>query len=337
MGSGAWSTNTYSARATLRAVTGTPTFDYSTHTTTSVPHTKWKAHERLDPNGVKLRESRDSDDHPTSRAATVLFDVTGSMLDIPQDLQKKLPELLGLLLRKGYLEHPHVLFGAIGDATCDRVPFQIGQWEADNRMDDDLEHILLEGGGGGQMTESYELGLYFMARHTAMDCYEKRGEKGFLFLIGDEMAYPKVKAKEVRAVLGDEMGEDIPTSLIVAEAREKFHLYFILPKTASHGREPKVLASWRALLGQNVVELDDPNGVCETIALLIGLHEGIDLEDGVAHLKEVGVSGAIAKSVSTALAEVAASTSSGNGGAIVHAEGGTLGNLTTTSGNGRRL
>ena len=81
-------------------------------------------------------------------------------------LQRKLPQLLGLLLRKGYADDPQIMFGAIGDATCDRAPLQVGQFESDNRMDDDLGRILLEGGGGGQKTESYELAMYFMARHT---------------------------------------------------------------------------------------------------------------------------------------------------------------------------
>src|SRR5690606_17085408 len=107
-------------------------------------------HPKLDPHGVTVRESRDSADHPEALAIAVLFDVTGSMGNVPRTLQTKLPDLLGLLLRKGYVEHPHILFGAIGDATCDRAPLQIGQFEADNRMDDDLERILLEGGGGGQ-------------------------------------------------------------------------------------------------------------------------------------------------------------------------------------------
>ena len=95
------------------------------------------------------------------------------------------------------------MFGAIGDATCDRAPLQVGQFESDNRMDDDLSRILLEGGGGGQKTESYELAMYFMARHTATDCYDKRGKRGYLFMIGDEMAYPRVKRAEVAAVIGD--------------------------------------------------------------------------------------------------------------------------------------
>ena len=49
------------------------------------------------------------------------------------------------------------------------------------------------------MTESYELAMYFMARHTALDCHEKRGKRGYLFIIGDEMAYPQGQAARGRA------------------------------------------------------------------------------------------------------------------------------------------
>src|SRR5919202_6169799 len=149
MGSGLWSASVYDAAAAHRAATGAPAFAYFSHVARTRPRSAWTVHPRLDPKGVALRESRDSAEHPTSRAVTVLFDVTGSMHTIPRRLQQKLPELLGLLLRKGYLEHPQILFGAIGDATCDRVPLQLGQFESDNRMDEDLGRILLEGGGGG--------------------------------------------------------------------------------------------------------------------------------------------------------------------------------------------
>ena len=85
--------------------------------------------------GERIRESRDSDVHPTATSIAVMFDVTGSMGSIPVVLQKKLPELLGLLPRKAYVTDPQILFGAVGDATCDRVPSQVGQFESDNRMD----------------------------------------------------------------------------------------------------------------------------------------------------------------------------------------------------------
>ena len=50
-----------------------------------------------------------------------------------------------------------------------------------------------------------------------------------------------------------------------------------------------MLGFWRDLLGQNVIELDDLDAVCETIALTVGLgEEAIDLDGGLADLAEVG-------------------------------------------------
>jgi hypothetical protein len=282
MGSGAWSTNVYDAAASYRAATGASAFAYSDGGATST-------HDDLDPFGVTVRESRDSDEHPESLALAVLFDVTGSMGHVPRTLQAKLPGLLGLLMRKGYVEHPQILFGAVGDATCDRAPLQIGQFESDNRMDDDLGKILLEGGGGGQMTESYELAMYFMARHTAMDCLEKRGRRGYLFLIGDELAYPKVKKREIRKIVGDEAREDIAFAAIVAELKRKYDVYFIIPEGAHYSTDDRLAGFWRTHLGQNVIRLDDLDAVCETIALTVGLAEdAVDLEEGLDHLREVG-------------------------------------------------
>src|SRR5260221_2144263 len=189
MGSGRWSTDVYDAAVRYRAATRTGAFAY---TDTGATH----VHRDLHPYDVTVRESRDSAEHPRSLAIAVLFDVTGSMRNVPRTLQAKLPQLLGLLLRKGYADDPQIMFGAIGDATCDRAPLQVGQFESDNRMDDDLSRILLEGGGGGQKTESYELAMYFIARHTATDCYAKRGKRRYLFLIGDEMAYPPGQAAQ---------------------------------------------------------------------------------------------------------------------------------------------
>ncbi|MFB4315561.1 hypothetical protein [Actinomadura sp. 21ATH] len=282
MGSGHWSTNVYDAARSYRASTGASAFAYSDGGATAT-------HPDLDPKGVTVRESRDSDDHPESLAIAVLFDVTGSMRTVPRTLQTKLPDLLGLLLRKGYVEHPHIMFGAVGDATCDRAPLQVGQFEADNRMDDDLGKILLEGGGGGQMTESYELAMYFMARHTAIDCFEKRGKRGYLFMLGDELAYPKAKRREIEAIIGGGPAEDVPIGDLVRELQRMYDVYFIIPEGSYHAGDPKLRGFWQDLLGQNVLYLDDLDAVCETIALTIGLAEdAIDLEEGLGHLSEVG-------------------------------------------------
>jgi hypothetical protein len=298
MGSGRWSTDVYDAAARLRAATGASAFAHSDSGAAYV-------RPALDPYGVSVRESRDSSEHPQSLAIAVLFDVTGSMRGVPRTLQAKLPQLLGLVLRKGYVAHPQIMFGAIGDATCDRAPLQVGQFESDNRMDDDLGRILLEGGGGGQKTESYELALYFMARHTATDCFEKRGRRGYLFLIGDEMAYPRVKAREARAVIGGGLQQDLPLAALMAEVTRKWDTYYILPAGASYAGDTEVLDFWRGLLGQNVIELADLDAVCETIALTVGLGEdAVSLNDGLADLSDVG--SAAGPAVSRALASIGA-------------------------------
>jgi hypothetical protein len=280
MGSGYWSSDVYETAERLRG--GKSAFAYSDSGARTV-------HPGLDPFDVGRRESRDSDEHPQSLAIAVLFDVTGSMGGVPRTLQKKLPKLLGLLKDSRYVADPQIMFGAIGDATCDRAPLQVGQFESDNRMDADLERILLEGGGGGQKTESYELAMYFMSRHTATDCFEKRGKRGYLFIIGDEMPYPLVKPREVSGWIGDEIPQPIAIRNLVAHLTRRWDTYYILPEGAAHAGDGQVLGTWRGLLGQNVIELSDLDAVCETIALTVGLgEEAIDLDDGLADLQDVG-------------------------------------------------
>src|SRR3954467_14915938 len=159
MGGTRWSDDHYKERAKLRARAGKDAFEYD-HAIKQGEADR-KVHEKMNPRGVEVRESRDSEAHPESHAVGVLFDVTGSMQTVPRILQENLPRLMGLLLRKGYLDHPQILIGAVGDATCDVAPLQVGQFESGIEIEEDLGRLLLEGGGGSSITESYELALYF--------------------------------------------------------------------------------------------------------------------------------------------------------------------------------
>jgi hypothetical protein len=128
-----------------------------------------------------------------------------------------------------------------------------------------------------------------MTRHTALDSWEKRGRRGYLFIIGDEMAYGRVKPAQVHAVIGDRINEPLALKAILAELQQKFDVYFILPAAAGHGGDAQILGFWRKLLGQNVIALEDLDAVCETIALTVGLGEqAIDLAEGLDDLAEVG-------------------------------------------------
>ena len=265
----------------------------------------------MNPCGVRLRESRDSEAHPESSAVAVLFDVTGSMGRVPRILQENLCQLMGLLARKGYLAHPQILVGGIGDATCDRAPLQIGQFESGIEIDEDLAKLWLEGGGGGQRTESYELAMYFMARKTAIDCLEKARPAGIPVLIGDEMPYGYVKRKEVARVLGDQIEADIPVEAMVRELQERYDTYFILPNLTSYYNDPKIHGRWTGLLGQNAIRLEDPAAISELIAATIGLAEGaVDLDGLPRDLAEAGC-GHVADAVFRALTPVAEAGPSG--------------------------
>ncbi len=305
MGNGAWSDRTFAASAGARKRSGRSAFGYSDDVRRK-PVSQWKAHPTLDPKDLTVRESRDSSEHPNSTPIAVFFDVTGSMGTVPQQMQGELSKLHGLLQRKGYVDDPQIMFGAIGDADTDYVPLQVGQFESDNRMDEQLRSIFLEGNGGGQMSESYELAAYVMARHTATDAWEKRGKKGYLFVIGDEMGKPKIRARQLRDILGVKAREDVRSEDLWREVEERWEVFLILPRQTAHYDNPQVDDYWRAMLGERLLRLDDPRAVCDLIALTVGLLEdAIDLDEGLEDLRDVGsTSGG---SVSRALATVGTS------------------------------
>jgi hypothetical protein len=300
MGTTRWSDDHYRDRARIRALTGADAFEHD-HAIREGRAAR-RVHQKMNPKGVTVRESRDSEVHPESHAVAVLLDVTGSMQTVPRILQAHLPQLMGLLMRKGYLEHPQILIGAIGDATCDSAPLQVGQFESGIEIEEDLGKLFLEGGGGGQITESYELAMYFMARHTAIDCFEKRGKRGYLFIVGDEAPYPRIKRKEVRKLIGDGLQADPSVEEMIEELQRTWDVYFVIPKMTQHWNNEVVRRRWVQLLGQNVLRLEEPAGICELIALTIGLAEGkADLDDLAGELEETSTSATVVQAVGNAL------------------------------------
>lgn len=304
MGYSDYRDDVYTARLAHARDTGTDLFTHDSDIRTG--RASNAVHEKLDPSrknaaGKIIRESFDSDAHPNSRPVAVLFDVTGSMANVPRIFVGKLSTLMSTLVKKDFLPDPHILFGAIGDATCDQVPLQIGQFEAGNEMDEALTLFSLEGGGGSHITESYELGIYYVARHTDMDHVKKRGGKGYMFLMGDEIPYSHVKRNEVKRLIGDDLQEDIPLEQILEEAREKFEIFWLIPGGTSHFGDSRVLDPLRKLFGQNLIKLENPADVCETIVSIIGVNEGYDIHDVGAALMDFGADKAAVDRTTSAL------------------------------------
>lgn len=240
---------------------------------------KGAASSLMSPFGVKYRESRDSDEHPESLSIAVFLDVTGSMGRIPEVLvREKLGSLMNTLITHG-VEHPQILFGAIGDHVADRYPLQVGQFESGtNELDKWLTEIFIEGGGGGQNMESYLLGWLFCARHTSIDCFEKRGEKGFLFTIGDEASWDNVQKDYLKNIMGYNEASIVSDQQLLEEVQRSYHVFHIHINEASYKDDPKVLGYWRKILGERLIVLDDYNAIAETIATTVAVIHGIDLK-----------------------------------------------------------
>lgn len=307
MGGTIWSDDFYKDREAARAKTGKSAFAYHDVVVKAKPGER-KVHAQMNPLKI-TRESRDSKEHPESLAIAVMFDVTGSMASVPITLQKKLPQLMGLLIDKKYVAHPQVLFGAVGDARSDKGSLQVGQFESGIEMDDDLGRMWLEGNGGGSCEESYQNALYFFGNHTSIDCQEKRNKKGYLFLIGDERPYMQVTRGQVEAIMGDSLQEDIPIADVIAKAREKYNVFFIIPQNTSHGRDPSIRATWVNLLGEDsVLSIEDENGICELIGLTIGICEGTaNLDEARQDLVTGGTEAHLVNTVAASLHKLAGS------------------------------
>ena len=239
-------------------------------------------HTLLDPKAAKLRESRDSADSPLSRAIILALDVTGSMGVYADRIAKvQLGELMESLFEKSPVKNPHVMLMGVGDInTRDKAPLQVSQFEADIRIAEQLQNLWLEGGGGGNNTESYDLPWYFAANHTAIDCFEKRGEKGFLFTIGDEPAPVGFSGASLKSLINASETEDFykPPALYKA-ACEKYHAFHIVIEEGDYFKRAdsaRVLKSWDALIGKRLIRLDKHQYLPQVITAVIRVAEGED-------------------------------------------------------------
>lgn len=270
MGSGTWSSDAYMH---LRSSN-----NYASKSVNQI-FTSSSMHKDLNPFGISFRESRDSDEHPESLAISVFLDVTGSMGRIPEIIvREKLGPLMDTIIKHG-VQHPQVLFGAIGDHISDRSPLQVGQFESEAvKLAEWLTKFHLEGNGGGQSLESYLMAWLFAGRHCSIDCFEKRSQKGFLFTIGDEGVWDSIDAHSLERFLGYKDSEGVTAQQLLAEAQRTHHVFHIHINEASHRNDSKVFNQWRNLIGERFIVLDDYNAIGELIASTVAVVHGIDLK-----------------------------------------------------------
>lgn len=270
MGSGRFESHTWTNYATSQS--------YATKTVEEI-YEQRKIAEELDPKHITLRESRDSADNPRATPLIVGLDVTGSMGMLLGVMAKEgLNTLMTEVYARRPISDPHLMVMGVGDAEVDKSPLQVTQFEADIRIAHQLEKLFLEKGGGGNSYESYTLPWYFAANYTALDSMEKRGEKGYLFTVGDENPPHYLVDTDVQRVFGRKDVGPLITTDLLAEVSKNWHVYHLIVGEGDYasGHKKQVRDAWTKLLGQRAVWLSDHRRMAQAIVTLLQLAQGAD-------------------------------------------------------------
>lgn len=192
----------------------------------------------------------------------VAVDVTGSMSSWPYEIFDRLPLLYQTLSQ--FRPDLEVSFVAIGDATCDSYPLQVCDFAHGIGLEDQLNGLYGEGGGGGGARESYELFADYVLHNARAP---KARERPFLILYGDEGFYERVSAAQVRYLIGADRRKDRDSDQVwgaLAEAWNIFHL-----RKPYHGDDARIHDQWANVLGEErILRLDGPD---RAVDLALGL------------------------------------------------------------------
>jgi hypothetical protein len=203
------------------------------------------------------------------------------------------------ILKRLPVTDPHLMVMGVGDVRFDSAPLQATQFEADIRIAAQLEEIYIEHGGGGNSWESYNLPWYFAAQKTSIDCFEKRGKKGYLFTVGDEQVPEDLTRADVKKALGlDLQTEKLANRDLLTMVGRYYEVFHLMVEEGSHYRSygDRVRRGWVELLGQRAIPLSDHKKLSEVIVSTIEVFEGRD-KDSVAKSWDGDTSLVVARAV----------------------------------------
>jgi hypothetical protein len=195
----------------------------------------------VDPKNKKIRSE-------SKYPVIIGIDCTGSMSDWPREIWDRLPLLCQTLAK--YKPDVEISFSVIGDAYCDSYPLQVADFGKGLELEDTLKAFYPEGGGGGQISETYELWGYYMLNN----CETPNAIMPYMLVLGDENFYNTVNPKHIREYIGDSP-ETSPDSLQIWKALTQKYNVFHLHKDYGYGDSPddKIVKSWKKALGDERV------------------------------------------------------------------------------------
>ena len=258
------------------------TYETYTSSIASMPREEIFSRETIDngmnPKGVEFREARDSELNPNTTPIIVGLDVTGSMGHIAEHIARTgLGIMVNEILQRRPVTDPTVLIMGIGDVNYDAAPIQVGQFESDIAITNWLEALYLEGGGGGNRIESYDLPYYFAAVHTRTDNFELRNQPGVIVTIGDELPTEVTRKSDVQKFIGGGIENDIPFEDLIAMVRPMYIPYHIIIAEGHNARAigpTNVKNGWANYLNQNALMLRDHTKIAQLIVSILEIESG---------------------------------------------------------------
>ena len=220
-----------------------------------------------------MRECCDSEEHPNTTPIILALDVTGSMGGSSVKVAQQLNTIMTDIYASGAVPDVEFCIMAIGDLAYDGAPIQMGQFESDIRIAEQLDQVYFEGGGGGNSYESYTAAWYMGLNHCKLDCWN-RGKKGIIITLGDELPNPYLPAMGIKTTVGDNVQADIETKSLLPQVLEKFDVYHISvdDKESSYqwNNERRDLdGKWTELLGAEHYKVCNLNNLGKTITEII--------------------------------------------------------------------
>ncbi|VVB57870.1 Uncharacterised protein [Candidatus Anstonella stagnisolia] len=202
-----------------------------------------------------------------SDALAVVFDQTGSMSKWPNVFIGKLPFLMSTSEGLGkYSRLYEVAWGAIGDAHNDEsYPVQLCGFTSNIvQARASLGSLVLEGLGGGNHGESYDLALYGLASRLELAA----NQRGFAVILGDEPYFTVIEPGQVGKYFGERAKFNRINEAVAALRAKGMDAYAIL---CDSGVKP----AWTELLGRGfVTTLDAPEKVVEAIVGIMAARVG---------------------------------------------------------------
>jgi len=212
-------------------------------------------------------------------SVVLVVDVTGSMKEWPGLIFEKIPTLYNecnAALQKVDLDSLkagatlddklEMAVIAVGDVMCDNYPLQVVDFSSGPALTEGINRIKPEGGGGGNLKESYDLAAYYLLKHCKIQDTGKIA-KPILVIAGDEGYYLTLSPRDVKKYTGDDISKSLDSKSLFTDLTKKYDTYLLRPELSYSSEDYAIIhKQWQDTLGpERVLKMDDPKRLVDCI------------------------------------------------------------------------